>query len=158
MKLIRPAAAALVVAVMSFVALPSRAADEGFEKLARSAGQGAPLFRIGLDSAHRLMVDSRGRYRVLDPATGEPVWKGEFTGELAVVADGGPQDSVESVYRIQTGAFASREAAETERDRLAGRYGAAAIVRHNPDRGTWRVRVGEAANRDALSSLMTRLH
>jgi stage II sporulation protein D len=125
--------------------------------LARAAGQGEPLLRIGLDSAHRLKIDSRRPFRVLDPATGKPVWKDEFSGELTVVADGGPEEAVGSVFRIQVGAFSTREAAEAERDRLSRGVGVPGVVRHHPDRGTWRVRLGEAANRDALDSLMNRL-
>lgn len=148
----------LCVAILT-TALPcvAQSPDDGFRSLARAAGQGKPLLRIGLDSAHRLEIDSRRPFRVVDPATGKPVWKDEFSGELTVVADGGPEEAVGSVFRVQVGAFSTREAAETERERLSRTAGVPGVVRHHPDRGTWRVRLGEAPNRDALASLMNRL-
>ncbi|MDX1390099.1 MAG: SpoIID/LytB domain-containing protein, partial [Acidobacteriota bacterium] len=153
----RPAAAALMTAVVALAAGMSSANDAGFERLARQAGQGEPLFRVGLDSAHRVLIDSTGRYRVVDPTTAKPVWKPEFSGELAVVADGGPTGAVESVFRIQAGAFGTQAAAEKERDRLVKTYGVPAVVRYNPDRGSWRVRVGEKPDRDALEALLSSL-
>jgi stage II sporulation protein D len=61
------------------------------------------------------------------------------------------------VFRIQVGAFSSESAAELERDRLAKKLGVPSVVRYVPDRGSWRVRVGEASSREGLHGLLERL-
>jgi stage II sporulation protein D len=151
-------AALAAVAILCGVAFAAgdaaESVDRDLRRLAEDAGQGEPLLRIGLESAHRVLISSGSAFRIVDPATGEAVWKPEYHGEVAVVADGGPTGDVPSVFRIQVGAFGSREAAEEESRRLAERFKETAVVRHIPDRGSWRVRIGEASDRDALASLM----
>jgi len=61
------------------------------------------------------------------------------------------------VYRIQVGALASREAAERAPRALEAAYGAPGVVRHDPDRGNWRVRLGRAEDRLELNALLERL-
>jgi stage II sporulation protein D len=112
---------------------------------------------VGLDAGHRLMVSSDRPFRVVDPATGTPVWKDAYSGELALLAQGGPEEEPASIYRIQVGAFTSAEAAETERAKLGASLSAPAVVRYVPDRGSWRVRVGESKTRLGLSSLLAKL-
>ena len=55
------------------VATPAFAgeADLGLRRLALGTGEVEPLFRAGLDSAHRLLVSSSATYKIIDPATGK---------------------------------------------------------------------------------------
>ena len=133
------------------------AADSSIVQAARQAGQGRPLVRIGLTSGRKILLSSPGSFRVLDPATMKPAWKTSYTGELAVVLEGGPEGEIGSVFRIQVGAFAAEPAAEKERLRLSTKYGVAGVVHFVPDRGSYRVRIGEARRRDALAPLMDRM-
>jgi stage II sporulation protein D len=141
------------------VAMPSAMADvdESIRALTHSAGQKKPLVRIGLTPAHRVEISSGAAFRVIDPATGESVWKPRFSGELQFVAEGGPEGDVPKAYRVQVGAFSSREAAETELQRLQSAVGVEGVVRHDPDRGNWRVRMGRAERRLALNPLLEQL-
>lgn len=125
--------------------------------LAAASGQRAPLIRIGLDAAHAVRVTCARGFRILDPRSGADVWRARYTGEVAVVAQGGPSAAVSSVYRVQVGAFMTQAAAEAERARLEGRYGAPAVVAFVPDRGSWRVRLGASADRESLGPLVDRL-
>lgn len=152
----RAAAAASVLAA-AIGGLLGRSPEEGLRSLAEAAGQSAPLVRIGLDSGHRVLLSSPSAFRILDPASGAPIWKESYAGEVAVVAEGGPEGEIQVVYRVQVGAFATKEAADTERDRLESVFGAPGVVRYVPDRGSWRVRLGAATDREALASLIGRL-
>jgi stage II sporulation protein D len=147
----------LFLVVSGATAARSAGADEAFRRMARAAGEPEPLIRIGLEAEHRLVLSAAGGLRVLDPETGKDVWQPVYEGELAFVAEGGPAGTVPAVFRIQVSAFGDRDAAERERRRLADRYGVPAVVRHDPDRGNWRVRLGEQDERLALGPLMERL-
>jgi len=131
----------------------SDAASRRFESLASQAGQRAPLMRIGLEGAHRIEIRAGRPYRILDPLTGETVWKPRFDGTIQAVAEGGPTGEVARVYRVQVAAFSTREAAREELDRVLGLVGGEGIVHHDPDRGNWRVRLGRASSRQGLSQL-----
>jgi stage II sporulation protein D len=135
----------------------SASVDDALRSLAARSGQTEPLFRIGLDPAHRSIVSATGSFRVVDPASGAPIWKDGYDGELAIVADGGPEQSPSPLYRIQVAAFGSAAAAEGERAKLASTYGVEGVVRYVPDRGSWRVRLGKASDRAALLPLLARL-
>jgi stage II sporulation protein D len=123
-------------------------------RLAAEAGQHDAIVLIGLEHAHRISVGSQEAFRILDPDSGKPVWKPEFKGRVQVVAEGGPQDGVPSIYRVQVGAFQERSAAEDELRRLSQLTGAPGVVHHDPDRGNWRVRLGKADDRLALGELV----
>jgi len=125
--------------------------------LAGEAGQHEAIVLIGLEHAHRISVDSRQKFRIVDPDSGKPVWKAEFDGAVQVVAEGGPRDGVPSIYRVQVGAFQDRAAAESESQRLSQLTGAPGVVHHDADRGNWRVRLGGADDRMALGGLMDAL-
>lgn len=133
------------------------ATDDRLRSLLGQLGQGTPTVRIGLAHAHRITVSGRGAFRILDAETGKSLWKPRFKEEIQVVAEGGPIGGVDSVYRIQVGAFTTRESAEQELVRLSADVGAEGVVRHDPDRGNWRVRLGLADKRLALGGLMDRL-
>jgi len=158
----RAAHARIVVTVALAAAFASSLAsatpvDDAVRQAATAANAPGLLYRVGLDVNHRLMLASEHPFRILDPATGQPAWKDAYTGEIALLAQGGPEDEPASIYRIQVGAFTSADAAEKERAALAQSLGAPAVVRYIPDRGSWRVRVGEAKNRSGLASLMAAL-
>lgn len=125
--------------------------------MAKRVGHGEPLVRIGLDDGGSLEIGASGPYRILDPETGRAVWQTSYEEPIQVVADGAPAGGVARVYRIQVGAFGSAAAAERERDRLRAATGAPGVVRHDPDRGNWRVRLGESSTRSGLNSLLERL-
>ena len=116
--------------------------DAAMGKLAGSVNTAGLLFRVGLDVGHRLMLSSDRPYTLVDPSRGGAVWKDGYTGETALIAEGGPEGEPVSVFRIQVGAFATAEAAEAERASLAKLFGVEAVARFVPDRGSWRVRVG----------------
>ncbi len=131
--------------------------DDAVRQAAVAVNPPGTLFRVGLNLGHRLMLTSDRAYRIVDPASGRPVWKDSFSGEIALIAQGGPEEEPASVYRIQVGAYASAEAAEEERAALEKSIGAPVVVRYVPDRGSWRVRAGEANSRTGLAPLLATL-
>ncbi len=131
--------------------------DAAFRRLAAAAGQREPLLRIGLEPGHRVLLSSTTSLRILDPATGAPVWRDPLAGEIAVVAAGGPTGEVPTVYRVQVAAFADERAARDELARLRAKYSVEGVVHHDADRGNWRVRLGKASDRLALGPLVERL-
>jgi stage II sporulation protein D len=138
-----------------------RAADAGADaaiaRYAAAAGEPDPLIRVGFDDGARVRIEAAGGIRILDPATGRDVWRARYDGEIVLLPEGAPANGPGTVFRIQVGAYGSEEAARTERDRLAGEFGVPAVVRYVPDRGSWRVRIGEASDRDGLAGLLERL-
>jgi stage II sporulation protein D len=128
--------------------------DSRLRMLAAEAGQEQSILRIGLAHAHRVSVSARPGLRIVDPESGESIWRPEFREAIQVVAEGGPRGAVRSVYRIQVGAFRDSSAAERELERLSELTGAPGIVHHDADRGNWRVRIGQAEDRLALGPLM----
>lgn len=131
--------------------------DDAVRTAAAAANPPGTLYRVGLDVAHRLMLSSEREYRLVDPSRGAAAWKELYSGEIALIAQGGPEEQPASIYRIQVGAFASAEAAEQERAKLAQALGAPAVVRYLADRGSWRVRVGESKTRGGLAPLLATL-
>jgi stage II sporulation protein D len=153
----RPAATSL--ALLAALASPCAAdpADDGLRALAAAAGETEPLFRIGLEAGPRIVVSSDRPFQVVDPATRAAVWRPSYEGELAIVADGGPETPASPVYRVQAASLPTPAAAETERARLAAKYDVEAVVRPDPDRGWWRVRLGRTTDRSTLLPLLARL-
>jgi len=152
--------AAVVLALLAAVLAGSAkagAVDDAVRAAAVAANPPGTLYRVGLDVSHRLMLSSDRPFRIVDAASGQPVWKESYTGEIALLAQGGPEEDPPPVYRIQVAAFSSADAAEQERAKLEKSLGAPAVVRFIPDRGSWRVRVGESKTRTGLSSLMAAL-
>jgi stage II sporulation protein D len=153
--LVRGPAVALVVALpcVATAAEPEAA----IRRLAAEHGQGAPLMRIGLEPMHAVEIDSAQPFRIVDPVSGSEVWKRRFDEVIRAVADGGPREGVETVYRVQVGAFSDERTAEAERARLSEELGIPGVVRRDPDRGNWRVRLGLERERLALAPLIDRL-
>jgi len=150
---------AFLTAVWVCVTLPAWGAgiDPALSRMAQRAGQGEPLLRIGLEDGESLEIEATGSYRILDPESGRDIWQASYDALIRVVADGAPGGGVERVYRIQVGAFGSSAAAERERDRLRQATGVSGVVRHDPDRGNWRVRLGHSHNRSGLNGLLETL-
>lgn len=132
-------------------------ADLQLRGLAGAAGQAEPILRIGLEPGRNTSLASRGAFRILDATTGQPVWKASFSEQVQVVVDGGPKGELPTVYRIQVGAFQTSAAAEEELQRLERLSGARGIVQHDPDRSSWRVRLGREEDRLALNPLIDKL-
>lgn len=152
-----PILLAVLAALLYGSAAAPNDADARIRRWAHDAGQRTPLYRVGLSDAAAIEVTSAKPFRILDPVTGEPVWKPVFQGRLRAVADGAPAGGVARVYRVQVGAYGDAAAAQLELDRLARRFDTVGVVHHDPDRGNWRVRIGQAADRLALNPLLDRL-
>jgi len=150
-------AVALAVAAAGGLAVAADDPDTHLRALARDAGQGQALMRIGLEARHAVEISSKRPFRVVDLVTGRDAWRPLHEGVLRAVADGGPELSTTGLFRVQVGAYANREAAERERGRLERELGVPAVVREDPDRGNWRVRVGAETDRLALLPLIERL-
>jgi stage II sporulation protein D len=149
-----PAAALAAAWLLAAEAAPG---DDAVREAATGANPSGTLYRVGLDVGHRLTLDADRPFRIVDPATGQAAWKDSYSAEISLIAQGGPESEPASIFRIQVGAYASEEAAEKERAELAHTLGQPAVVRYIPDRGSWRVRVGESSTRAGLSQLMATL-
>ncbi len=147
----------LLACLGCWLAPASAGTDAALRQAALRLGQPAPIVRIGLESGHRLTVSAASGLRVVDAASGGDVWKPSYRGEVVIVAQGGPTGDVPVVFRIQAGAFSDRQAAADRREELEQRFGSPVVLRHDPDRGNWRVRVGKAQDREALQPLMSRM-
>jgi stage II sporulation protein D len=149
----------LLLLVCSGAPLSSRADPEreALAQLAADAGQDDPLLRIGLEASHGISIAAHKPFRILDPSNMMGLWKPRFEGTVQVVAEGAPREGQRSVYRIQVGAFGSREAAEAKRRELEAKLGVAGVIRHDADRGNWRVRLGRADDRLALTPVIDKL-
>lgn len=153
-----PAAALLLLPLfLGSTGVAPGAIHEGTQHLAEGFADGQRVVRIGLENAHAVRVSSKKPFRIIDPETGRPVWKDSYSGFVAVVGEGGPAEAGGTIYRIQAGAFSTEDAAETERSRLERVYSVPAKAAYVADRGSWRVRVGEAREREALGPLVDRL-
>jgi stage II sporulation protein D len=151
------AAAAAVLALGSAPAHAAEALDDAIRKAAAAVNPAGALYRVGLDVGHRVLLSSDRPFTIVDPATGKAAWRDAYTGETALIADGGPEGEPATVFRIQVAAFGDAAAAEAERADLEKRFGAPAVSRFVPDRGSWRVRIGEARERAGLQTLMAKL-
>jgi len=147
----------LALLLAAFVPSVADETDAAIRRMAVAVGQGRPLVRIGLDAGHRVTVSGDGAFRIVDPSTGEAVWRPQFEGRVHVVAAGGPKEGVPSVYRVQVGAYSSADAAKRELRRLEETFDTSGVVHHDPDRSNWRVRLGEADKRLELNPLLERL-
>jgi stage II sporulation protein D len=147
----------LALLVPSGVSVFAADGDRAIADLARAAGQRGAQMRIGLEPAHAVELSSDESFRIVDPETGQAVWKPKFDETLRVVADGGPRGDIRSIYRVQVGAYGNEATAEQERERLERELGVPAVLRHEADRGMWRVRLGQESDRVALTPLMERL-
>ena len=70
----------LLLPLLVYCGSPCLAADgdRAIAELARSAGQRDPQMRIGLEPAHAVELSSDRSFRLVDPKTGQAVWKPRF--------------------------------------------------------------------------------
>ncbi len=147
-----------LVGLLAVLGEPSGAEPEAFvRRLARAADEPEPLIRVGLEPAAAYEVSSPAPFRVLDPATGQELWRPRFREVLRFVIDGAPAEGVPSVFRVQVAAFSTLEAAQRERARIAQMLGVEVVVHDDPDRGNFRVRIGRSSDRLALQPLIERV-
>ncbi len=156
-RVLRVLAAVLLAAAPAVSSQGSAAPGDGRATALLAAGEIEPVLRIGLDARHRVVLDSGAPYRIVDPESGAAPWREAYAGETIAIAEGGPDGDPPTVYRIQAAAFSSEDSAEAERRRLELVYGEPAVVRRNPDRGSFRVRLGLATSREALAGLLARV-
>lgn len=115
------------------------------------------IVRIAVATADRIQIGASGSFRIVDPETGADVWSRSFRESVVVVADGGPSEPVPEVWRVQIGSFSDELTARAELRRWRSTLGVEGVVRYHPDRDAWRVRIGEASEREALSGLVSRV-
>jgi len=143
------------------VALPSEArpAEMSPEAVQRLSGAGpdGPVVRVGITTDHRrVTISSDGAFRVLDPVTRAPVWKESYREDLLVTTHGArPSDG--RVWRVQAASLGAKEESDALATTLEAETGEEAIVSFNPDRGSWRVRVGSASAKEAILPVLQKL-
>ena len=71
---------ALLALLLTAPLMADDAVDQRLRKLAAGAGQGNPLMRIGLEPGETIKVSPTRRFKLMDPATGNAVWRGKFSG------------------------------------------------------------------------------
>lgn len=116
-----------------------------------------PVVRIGLTTdARRMTLSGAGDYFIVDPATGRNLWVPRHSGPTHVVlqVEGGEPASR---FRVQVASLASEEAAHALRERVETETREVAVVTHDPDRGTYRIRVGAASSREAIQAVEEKL-
>ena len=136
--------------------VPDDIVDRSIERIAVDRGERAPLMRIGLAAGHRVELEARGGFRLIDPHTGA-TWRSGLTGVHQLVASGGPRGDVPRRYRVQVGAYADEAAARQQLEAMRERFGVDGVLHLDPDRGMWRLRLGEARRRGDLNELLGRL-
>ena len=130
-----------------------------------SAGEGRvilkiaqPTVRIGLSGNGRAVtLSSMGGLHIVDRETGQDAWKHLHRGVVRVVLEKGGDPADAAVFQVQVASLASREEAESLKARLESETGEAVRVIHHPDRGSWRVRVGQRATREEIALVEERL-
>ncbi|GAB4224385.1 MAG: hypothetical protein Kow0062_26080 [Acidobacteriota bacterium] len=115
-----------------------------------------PRVRIGLEGhADAVRIGARsGGFRILDGASGAPLFEGRAAGPVLVVPAGEPVADRSEVFRIQVGSFREEHRARDLARRLEAELRAPAAARWEPTRGVWRVRLGEADRREDLAELL----
>jgi len=116
-----------------------------------------PVVRIGLTTdARKLTLSAAGDYFIVDPATGRNLWASRHTGPIHVVlqVDGGEPASR---FRVQVASLTSEDAANALRERVERETREVAVVSHDPDRNTFRIRVGAASSREGIQGVEEKL-
>ncbi len=112
---------------------------------------------LGTDTV-KVRVSADGGIVVRDPVKKQPVWKKKFDGGIYLVSEvsGGGEPGV--IYRVQVASFAGKEQAEAKKTELETLLpGEKVLLVYNPDRRSWRVRVGEFLSREDAAQLAQRL-
>jgi len=114
--------------------------------------------RIGLttDPLEARFFASRG-LMILHPTKLTPIWKPRFDEPVVVVLDLPKGITPRSVFRVQTGSFSTETEAEALKSQLERQVPEPVIVSFNPDRNSYRVRVGQFERREDAAALIDRL-
>ena len=117
---------------------------------------GVVRIRISGDPVKR-RVYAEGGIVVRDPGDRKPIWKRRFIPGVYFVSDSSTGHE-RMIYRVQIGSFESEELAESKKQEIEAAFpNEKVVLAYHPDRGTWRVRVGEARTREGTSPLVQRL-
>jgi len=115
--------------------------------------------RIGLtNDPVKVRVFADGGVVVRDPVKRAPIWKKRFESGLYLVSDlSGSEPGL--LYRVQVASFAAKDQAESKLSEIEALLPKEkAVLSFNPDRKSWRVRVGEFRSREDAASLVQRLN
>ena len=119
---------------------------------------GPPEVRIGLTTDPlQARFYASGGLAILHPDKPTAVWKPRFDEPVVVVLDLPRGITPRSVFRVQTGSFTSEAEAEAMKARLERLVPDPVIISYNPDRNSYRVRVGQFERREDAASLTDRL-
>lgn len=127
-----------------------------YERIDPGFAMSGALVRIGLQAGEgEVLVGARGgEFVVLDGRSGKPLFADRAPGEVRVVPMGGAPARAERVHRIQVASLASEKRARDLATRLETEHRAEASVAWEPSRAVWRVRLGAAAEPQALAALL----
>ena len=121
-------------------------------------GAVAPDVRIGLTTDPlKARFFGAGGLLVLHPDKMTPLWKPRFEEAVVVVLDLPKGVVPRPVFRVQAGSFSSETEADAFKDRLERLVPDPVLVSFNPDRNSYRVRVGQFERREDAAPLTDRL-
>jgi len=115
--------------------------------------------RIGLtNDPVKVRVFADGGLVVRDPVKHAPIWKKRFEGGVYLVSElSGTETGL--LYRVQIASYASKDQAEAKQAEIQGLLPKEkTVLSYNPDRKSWRVRVGEFRSREDAAGLVQRLN
>src|SRR5262245_18119080 len=108
-----------------------------------------PDVRIGLTTEPtEAKLSAAGGLLILHPHKLVPLWKARFDEPVVVVVDLPKGVAPRTIFRVQVGSFATQAEADALKDRLERLVPDPVIVSFNPERNSYRVRVGEFTKRD----------
>ncbi len=105
-----------------------------------------PQIRIGLSTAaHEVRISSTGEFSFT--AKVPEAEKQVVRGELHVRVERGEENRVE-IFRVQVASLSRRDSAEELARKLKSAFSSPAVVRENPEKGLFQVRLGSFRNRE----------
>ncbi len=119
----------------------------------------SPHVRIGLtNDPVKVRVFADGGLVVRDPVRRTAIWKKRFDGGVYLVSElSGTETGL--LYRVQIASYAAKDQAEAKQAEIQGLLPKEKVVlAYNPDRKSWRVRVGEFRSREDAAGLVQRLN
>ena len=117
-----------------------------------------PDVRIGLSTeSTEARLSAAGGLVLLNPEKMVPLWKARFDEPVVVVVDLPKGVAPRTIFRVQVGSYNTQAEADTVKDRLERLVPDPVIVSFNPERSSYRVRVGEFAKREDAAPLTDKL-